>query len=129
MDLMFECPVASQVLDQVYQVLNRVLPPLIGNDGLPLIKSLDQVVFYQLPSILPPDIRQDINDVFSIVKHSLYRLRMREDLLSVPSLFNSLLPITVELGRLARCRFANSSDSFVIEEIKSGLEVSMGVVP
>ena len=126
---MFECPVASSLLDSIYEVINCVLPPLVGNEGFPLVKSLDHVIFFHLPSALPGDIRQDINDVFMIVKHYLYRARMREDHDSVPNLFNSLLPVTLELGKLARCRFANSMDFFVIESIKHGLESVMGVIP
>ena len=78
----------------------------------PLVKSLDHVIFFHLPTELPHDIRQDLNDTFMIVKHSLYHTCMREDQLSVPSLFASLLPVTLELGkRVVRCRFANSMDT------------------
>ena len=127
--LMYECTIANSLLAKVYQVINRVLPPLIGNDGLPLVMAIDQVIFFHLPRELPNDICQDINDVFMIVKHSLYRLRMREDLANIPSMFNIILPVTLELGKLARCRFANSLDYTVIEAIRNGLESEIGLNP
>ena len=107
LNLMYECPVASQLLEHVYGAINRVLPPLVGNEGLALVMSLDQVIFFHLPSELHDDIRQDIHDIFMIVKHSIYRLRLREDQLNIPTLFDVMLPVLLELGKLARCRFAN----------------------
>ena len=104
---MYECPVASQLIEHVYGAINRVLPPLVGNEGLTLVMSLDQVIFFHLPSELHADIRRDIHDIFMIVKHSIYRLRLREDQLNIPTLFDVMLPVLLELGKLARCRFAN----------------------
>ena len=62
-----------------------------------------------------------------IVKHSLYRLRMRDDLTNVPTMFNIILSVTLELSKLASCRFASSLDYTVIEAIKSGLETEIGL--
>ena len=125
--LMYECPVASQLIEHVYGAINRVLPPLVGNEGLPLVKSLDQVIFFHLPSELHADIRRDIHDIFMIVKHSIYRLRLREDQLNIPTLFDVMLPVTLELGKLARCRFANSMDFLIIERIQRELETVIGI--
>ena len=127
--LMYECPTAAQLLDEVYRSFNLVLPPLVGNDGFPLVMSIDQVIFFHLPPELPSDVKQDINDVLMIVKHSLYRLRMRDDQDVVPSLFDSLLHVTIELGKLSHCRFAKAMDYRIIDSIKSKLESVMGLNP
>ena len=79
--LMFDCPVTKELLEWVYRSINQA-----GSEEspgpqspYPLIMNKYQVLFHKIPRQVSRAHMRDIDDILMIVKHVLYRMRMRED--------------------------------------------------
>ena len=123
--LMYECRVASRLLDDIVATFNSVYRN--HQDWVPLIKTHLLTMFYQVNKDLPLDVMQDIKDVFAIAKHICYTLRFRERADVPPRRIQTLILVSHEIGKLIKCRFVAGKDALALSRVNDGLKSLAGI--
>ena len=79
--IMFDCSVTKELTEWIYQAINQAGGE--GNAGsqspYPLIASKYQVMFHKIPRQVNRQQMRDIDDTLIIMKHVIYRMRMRQE--------------------------------------------------
>ena len=81
----------------------------------PIVLTMDNVLFNHPPPMTPETVKFDLIDIIMLVKHVLYRLKFRDNLLVLPTLRLATVITVVDLERAVLVRNSlNRSASFMI---------------
>ena len=80
-----------------------------------IVLTMDNVLFNHPPPMTPETVKFDLIDIIMLVKHVLYRLKFRDNLLVLPTLRLVTVITVVDLERAVLVRNSlNRSASFMI---------------
>ena len=105
--LMYDCIVAQEMWVKVYATLNTVGVESASDQSrrvYPVNMNIYQVLFYKLPQGLQTEHRKDFEDVVTVAKHGLYKLRLRRDSERRPTNKRVIMELILDLEVLMKTR-------------------------
>ena len=78
--LMFDCTITHEMLEWAYRAINEAGAEVLQGpqSPYPLILNKYHVMFHKIPRQVPRAQMRDIDDILIILKHVIYRMRMRD---------------------------------------------------
>ena len=105
--LMYDCIVAQEMWVKVYATLNTVGVESASDQSrrvYPVNMNIYQVLFYKFPQGLQTEHRKDFEDVVTVAKHGLYKLRLRRDSERRPTNKRVIMELILDLEVLMKTR-------------------------
>ena len=98
---------------------------LLDNHHVPFVISLTNVLFNYSPPTVRNN-RKDIVDLFMLVKHVLYRLKFRTDLVVTPSLHRVLVIAVIDLEKAIAVRNVLNKNTTLFTNVTESLKNRVG---
>ena len=112
--LVFQCQLAQDMWSCITDIFNECATTMNEN-FTPIVLTMDNVLFNHPPPMTPETVKFDLIDIIMLVKHVLYRLKFRDNLLVLPTLRLATVITVVDLERAVLVRNSlNRSASFMI---------------
>ena len=128
--LLFQCQLAQVVWAPVADAFNDC-SSLLDNNHVPNVIPIDNVLFNYSPPTVRNN-RKDINDLFMLVEHVLYRLKFRTDLAVTPSLRRVLVIAVIYLEKAIVVRNSLNKNTTlftnVLKVFIAGLDFNLYVI-
>ena len=104
--LVFQCQLAQDIWNLITATFNECAST-INDNYTPIILTGDNVLFNHPPTGAPETGKADIIDIIMLVKHVLYRLKFRDNLLTLPTLRLVTITVAIDLEKaiLVRSNF------------------------
>ena len=88
--------------------------------------SRDNIMFNHPPNDISEEQKHDIIDIVMVVKHAIYRLKFRENLLAIPSIRLLMVIVTMDLEKAATVWNYMNKDSFLLAEVTDKIKLRAG---
>ena len=127
--IMYLCPVASQLWDQIFLAINQVGQAVAqGNERqpYPVPHDIYAILFLKLPHGIDVTQRRDIYDIITVTKHVLYKVRFRDDPGRIPNTRRLTILTIDDLELTAKLKQINGSKTKLLEGVISRLRVAIG---
>ena len=113
--MMHQCNLATGVLQKLEASLGDSL-----DDDVPL--TSDAVLFHHLPNNLNKQEKKNVSDVLMIYKHTMYKLRFRENTARYPTIKLVLISMILELHKLISLKNKNGEATDTLETVNLKLK-------
>ena len=113
--MMHQCNLATGVLQKLEASLGDSL-----DDDVPL--TSDAVLFHHLPNSLNKHEKKNVIDILMIYKHTIYKLRFRENIARYPTIKLVLISIILELNKLISLKNKNGEATDTLELVNLKLK-------